>query len=68
MTTFTYAPGTDVHPDVRTEAHSHRHPGQHRRTNGLWLSSPWWLVSIVATTVSVLLSLGVIAYSIPTAG
>jgi len=68
MTTFLTSPDADVRPDVRTEAHAHRHPGRHRRSGGLRLRSRWWLVAIVGGAVSVLLSLGVIAYSIPTVG
>ena len=68
MTTFLTSPDADVRPDVRTETHTHRHPGRHRRpASGLYLRSPWWLLAIVGTTVSVLFSLGAVSYAIPTA-
>ena len=67
MTTPTLSADTDVRPDVRVEVHAHRHRRRTWKPSGLLLTSPWWLVAIVAAAVSLLLTLGAVSYAIPQA-
>ncbi len=42
MTTLIHPSDADVRPDVRAEAHAHRHPAK-----GLGLRSPLWLLFLL---------------------
>lgn len=61
---------TDTRPDVRTsgahaEADQHRRPRRNVLVAATALRSPWWLVAMTGGTVTLLLALGTVSYTVP---